>query len=582
MKNKGTLKKVLRYIGKQKLLIPLSLLSALINVALTLYIPILVGNAIDLAVGKGDVDFHGIGNTVIKIIVSLALAALFQWIMSAINNRIVYHVIRDVRNDAFSKLERLPLSYIDSNPHGDTVSRIISDTEQFAEGLLLGFTQLFTGVITILGTLLLLFAINWKIAIVVALLTPLSLFIARFIAKRTHSMFTLQAKMKAEETSLINEMMGNQKTVIAFSREGDVSEQFDTVNEKLGNATLRAIFFSSITNPSTRFVNNLVYAAVALVGAISVVSTAGVAVPFTVGMLSCLLSYATKYTGPFNEISGVIAEFQHALVCAGRVMTLIEEPGEAPDAENAPILSSPEGNVSFSSVDFSYSKEKPLIEALSFDVKAGSRVAIVGPTGSGKTTLINLLMRFYDTDAGQITVDGENISRVTRHSLRSSFGMVLQDTWLMGGTVRDNIAYGKPDASDEEIIAVARASHAHSFIKRLPDGYDTVLSEGGGNLSQGQRQLICIARIMLTMPPMLILDEATSSIDTRTELKIQDAFMKLIRGRTSFIVAHRLSTIKDADLILVMNGGKIVETGNHESLLAKGGFYASLYNSQFS
>lgn len=582
MKNKGTLKKVLRYIGKQKLLIPLSLLSALINVALTLYIPILVGNAIDLAVGKGDVDFRGIGNTVVKIIVSLALAALFQWIMSAINNRIVYHVIRDVRNDAFSKLERLPLSYIDSNPHGDTVSRIISDTEQFAEGLLLGFTQLFTGVITILGTLLLLFAINWKIAIVVALLTPLSLFIARFIAKRTHSMFTLQAKMKAEETSLINEMMGNQKTVIAFSREGDVSKQFDRVNEKLGNATLRAIFFSSITNPSTRFVNNLVYAAVALVGAISVVSTAGAAVPFTVGMLSCLLSYATKYTGPFNEISGVIAEFQHALVCAGRVMTLIEEPGEAPDAENAPVLSSPEGNVSFSSVDFSYSKEKPLIEALSFDVKAGSRVAIVGPTGSGKTTLINLLMRFYDTDAGQITVDGENISRVTRHSLRSSFGMVLQDTWLMGGTVRDNIAYGKPDASDEEIIAVARASHAHSFIKRLPDGYDTVLSEGGGNLSQGQRQLICIARIMLTMPPMLILDEATSSIDTRTELKIQDAFMKLIRGRTSFIVAHRLSTIKDADLILVMNGGKIVETGNHESLLAKGGFYASLYNSQFS
>ncbi len=582
MNNSGTLKKVLRYIGRQKLLIPFSLLSALINVALGLYIPILIGNAIDLAVGKGQVDFAAIGNIVIKIAAAIFIAAIAQWIMSAINNRIVYHVVRDVRCDAFRRIEKMPLSYIDSTPHGDIVSRVISDTDQFAEGLLLGFTQIFTGVLTILGTLVLLLLINWKIALVVVLLTPLSLFIARFIASKTHSMFSLQAKTKGEETALINEMMSNQKTLIAFSKEADARRRFDEVNERLGKASLRAIFFSSITNPATRFVNNLVYAAVALTGALSVVATAGAAVPFTVGELSCLLSYATKYTGPFNEISGVVAEFQHALVCAGRVMALIEEDCEIPDAKDAKELSSPEGKIEFSDVSFSYTEERPLIEGLSLKLRGGERVAIVGPTGCGKTTLINLLMRFYDVKGGSISIDGTDIRDIKRHSLRSAFGMVLQDTWLTKGTIKENIAYGRPDASDEEIVEAARASHAHSFIKRLPNGYDTELGEGGGNLSQGQRQLICIARIMLTLPPLLILDEATSSIDTRTELKIQDAFLKLMKGRTSFIVAHRLSTVREADLILVMKDGHILETGKHDELLQKGGFYATLYNSQFA
>ncbi len=582
MKKQTTLKKVLKYIGRQKLLIPFSLISALINVALGLYIPILIGNAIDLAIGEGKVLFEGIEEILLKIGVSIIIAAFAQWLMSAINNRIVYHVVKDVRVDAFKKLERLPLSYIDSKAHGDIVSRVISDTDQFAEGLLLGFTQIFTSILTIVGTLVLLLTINWKIGLVVALLTPLSLFIARFIANRTHSMFTEQAKAKANQTAFIGEMISNQKTVIAFSREDEAARDFDEINGKLGRASLRAIFFSSLTNPMTRFVNSLVYAAVALTGALSVVASAGTSLPFTVGELSCLLSYATKYAGPFNEISGVFAEFQHALVCAGRVLALIEEEGEIPDAENAAILTSPDGEVSFDNVSFSYTPEKPLIEALSLSVKGGERVAIVGPTGCGKTTLINLIMRFYDVNSGKISVDGFDVRDVTRESLRTNFGMVLQDTWLISGTIRDNIAFGKPDATDEEIIAAAKAAHAHSFIKRLKNGYDTEIGEGGGKLSQGQKQLICIARIMLTLPPMLILDEATSSIDTRTEMKIQDAFLSLMKGRTSFIVAHRLSTIREADIILVMKDGHILETGKHEELLSKGGFYAELYNSQFA
>ena len=582
MKNKTTLSRVLSYIGRQKLLIPFSLICALVNVALGLYIPILIGDAIDLAVDEGRVFFEGIEEILLKIGVSILIAALAQWLMSAINNRIVYHVVKDVRVDAFNKLERLPLSYVDTKPHGDIVSRVISDTDQFAEGLLLGFTQIFTSVLTIIGTLVLLLTINWKIGLVVALLTPLSLFIARFIAKRTHSMFAAQAKAKANQTAFIGEMLSNQKTVIAFSRENEAAEDFNKLNESLGKASLKAIFFSSLTNPLTRVVNSLVYAAVALTGAISVVATAGTSLPFTVGELSCLLSYATKYAGPFNEISGVFAEFQHALVCAGRVLELIEEKGEVPDAENALVLSSPKGDVSFDNVSFSYTPEKPLIEALSLSVKGGERVAIVGPTGCGKTTLINLIMRFYDVNSGKISVDGADVRDVTRESLRTNFGMVLQDTWLISGTIRDNIAFGKPDATDEEIIAAAKAAHAHSFIKRLKDGYGTEIGEGGGKLSQGQKQLICIARIMLTLPPMLILDEATSSIDTRTEMKIQDAFLSLMKGRTSFIVAHRLSTIREADIILVMKDGHIMETGKHEELLAKGGFYAELYNSQFA
>ena len=582
MKNKETLAKVLKYIGKQKLLIPFSLLSALINVALGLYIPILIGEAIDLAIAEGNVIFDGIEKILAKIGISIVIAALAQWVMSAINNRIVYHVVKDVRVDAFKKLESLPLSYIDKKAHGDIVSRVISDTDQFAEGLLIGFTQIFTSVLTIAGTLVLLLTINWKIGLVVALLTPLSLFIARFIANRTHSMFEEQAKAKARQTAYIGEMISNQKTVIAFSREKSTSEEFNKINENLGNASLRAIFFSSLTNPMTRFVNSLVYAAVALTGALSVIATSATALPFTVGELSCLLSYATKYTGPFNEISGVFAEFQHALVCAGRVLELIEEESEIPDKENAITLESPNGEVSFDKVSFSYTAEKPLIEALSLSVKGGERVAIVGPTGCGKTTLINLIMRFYDVNSGKISVDKNDIRDISRESLRTNFGMVLQDTWLISGTIRDNIAFGKPDATEEEIVSAAKAAHAHSFIKRLKNGYDTEIGEGGGKLSQGQKQLLCIARIMLTLPPMLILDEATSSIDTRTEMKIQDAFLSLMRGRTSFIVAHRLSTIREADIILVMKDGHILEMGKHEKLLEKGGFYSELYNSQFA
>ncbi len=584
MKNKRTIQQLFRYIGKQKLLIPISLISALINVALGLYIPILIGNAIDLAFGIGWQLFYEekFYNILWRIGISVIIAALAHWIMSAINNRIVYRVVRDVREDAFKKLEKLPISYIDSTPHGDIVSRVISDTDQFAEGLLLGFTQLFTGIMTIVGTLALLLAINWKIGLVVALLTPLSLFIARFIASRTHSMFREQAVCRGAQTAFINETISNQKTVLAFGHEEEASKSFDELNEKLGEASLKAIFFSSLTNPMTRFVNSLVYAAVALTGALSVISSAGSAAAFTIGELSCLLSYANKYTGPFNEISGVIAEFQNALVSAGRVMELIDEEPITADCEGARVLSSPEGNISFDNVSFSYVPERPLIEELNLRVEGGQRVAIVGPTGCGKTTLINLLMRFYDVNGGAISADGTDIREITRKSLRGNFGMVLQDTWLSGGSIKENIAFGKPEATDEEIIEAARASHAHSFIKRLPEGYNTVVGEGGGNLSQGQKQLISIARIMLTLPPMLILDEATSSIDTRTEMKIQDAFARLMKGRTSFIVAHRLSTIKEADIILVMKDGHILETGRHEELLAKGGFYATLYNSQFA
>ena len=576
----GTLKKVLQYIGKYRLLLPVSMLLALVTVALTLYVPRLIGNAIDLIVGEGNVDFDGIKKILIVSAILIFATALSQWLMSAINNRITFQVARDVRLDAFSKIEKLPLSYLDTKPQGELTSRIINDTEQFSEGLLLGFTQLFTGVLTILGTLVLLFYINWMVALVVVVLTPLSLFIAKFIASRTYNMFKLQSETKGEQTALIDEMIGNQKVVKAFAYEERALERFGEVNDRLGKASLRAIYFSSLTNPTTRFVYSVVYAAVALVGALMVISSSGDGL--SVGELATLLAYANQYTKPFNEISGVVTEFQNSLACASRVFELIEEPTEIPDGEGAKILGEATGNVTLSDVSFSYTKEKPLIENLSLDVKPGQRIAIVGPTGCGKTTLINLLMRFYDVNSGSIAVDGEDIRSVTRKSLRQNYGMVLQDTWLSSGTIKDNIRYGKPDATDEEIIAAAKAAHAHSFIKRLGNGYDTVVGEGGGNLSQGQKQLLSITRVMLTLPPMLILDEATSSIDTRTEMRIQKAFLTMMEGRTSFIVAHRLSTIREADVILVMRDGNIVEQGSHAELLQKNGFYAELYNSQFA
>ncbi len=580
-KKQSTLKKVLKYIGRYKLLLPLSLLMALITVLLTLYIPKLAGEAIDLIIGKGNVDFAGVERILTVALVLIGITALTQWIMSIINNKIAYSVAKDVRADAFMRIERLPLAYLDSKPQGDLVSRVISDTEQFSEGLLLGFTQLFTGVITIVGTLALLIVINWKIAIVVVVLTPLSLFIAKFIGSRTYNMFKLQSKTKGEQTALIDEVIGNQKLVLAFSREEKVTESFDEVNDRLGAVALRAIFFSSLTNPTTRFVNNIVYASVALVGAIMAITTAGEAGAVTAGMLTTLLAYVNQYTKPFNEISGIIAEFQNSLACAARVFELIEEPCESSDGELLE-LSDAEGNISLSNVAFSYVPEKPLIYGLNLDVTKGQRIAIVGPTGCGKTTLINLLMRFYDINEGSIRVDEADIRSVTRHSLRKNFGMVLQDTWLSGGTVKENIKFGKPDATDDEVIAAAKASHAHSFIKRLANGYDTVIGEGGGNLSQGQKQLLSITRVMLALPPMLILDEATSSIDTRTEMRIQKAFATMMVGRTSFIVAHRLSTVRDADVILVMRDGNIIEQGSHDELLKKGGFYSELYNSQFA
>ena len=579
---KGTIPKVWRYIRRYRLLLILSMLFAAATVAMTLYLPILIGNAIDLIVSPGHVDFPGIRSLLIKIGIIAGCTGLTQWIMNMLNNRITYHIIRDVRQEAFGKLQILPLSYLDAHPSGSILSRIIADVDQFADGLLMGFTQLFTGVVTILGTLLFMLSISWKITLAVVLLTPLSLFIARFIARRTYSMFRQQSQVRGEQTALIDEMIGNQKVVQAFSHQAESMEQFDEINDRLARCSLQATFFSSITNPATRFVNSVVYASVALTGALMCISTAGAAVPFTVGQLSCFLSYANQYTKPFNEISGVITELQNALACAARIFELIEETPQIPDQADAAELEHVAGNLSISDVSFSYVPDRKLIEHLNLIVKPGQRIAIVGPTGCGKTTVINLLMRFYDVDQGSISVEGKDIRNVTRHSLRSSYGMVLQETWLKAGTIRENICMGKPDATEEELLQASKAAHAHSFIKRLPQGYNTVIGEDGGSLSQGQKQLLCIARVMLCLPPMLILDEATSSIDTRTELKIQEAFSRMMQGRTSFIVAHRLSTIREADVILVMQDGHIIEQGNHDTLLAKNGFYANLYNSQFA
>lgn len=573
--SKSTLKKVLRYVGRYKIHLFVSIFLAAASVALSLYIPVLAGKAIDTAIGAGKVDFAALMPYLYRIGIVALITAAMQWVMNTLNNRITFRVVRDIRNAAMEKIQTLPLSYIDSKPSGDTVSRIISDADQFADGLLMGFTQLFTGVVTILGTLGFMLSIDWKITLAVVILTPLSLFVARFIAKRTHSMFRLQAKTRGEQTAYVEETVGNKKVVTAFSREEKSLEEFDEINERYAKYSLKAIFFSSLTNPCTRFVNSMVYAAVGLLGAIAVINET-----ITVGELSCFLSYANQYTKPFNEISGVIAELQNSFACAERLFELIEEEPQTPDSADAKVLCNVEGRVEIKKVAFSYSKDKELIKDLNLSVESGNRVAIVGPTGCGKTTLVNLLMRFYDVDGGEISVDGVDINTATRESLRKSYGMVLQDTWLKEGTVKENIAMGRPDATDEEIIEAAKASHAHSFIKRLPNGYDTVISDENSGLSQGQKQLLCIARVMLCLPPMLILDEATSSIDTRTEIRIQKAFTKMMQGRTSFIVAHRLSTIKNADVILVMKNGNIVEQGNHAELMEKGGFYSELYNSR--
>ena len=576
-KQKATLVKVLRYLKPYWFYLGLSLVLAAVSVALTLYVPKLTGRAIDHIIARGQVDFPAILAVLKQIAIAIAVTALAQWIMNICNNKMTYHIVRDIRNEAFRKIEILPLKYIDSHSYGEIVSRVIADVDQFADGLLMGFTQFFTGVMTIAGTILFMLATNVGITFVVVLITPLSLFVAAFIAKKTFTMFRLQSETRGEQTALIDEMLGNQKVVQAFSHEEKAMEQFDEINERLQKCSLKAIFYSSITNPATRFVNNVVYTGVGLVGAL-----AAVAGRISVGDLSCLLSYANQYTKPFNEISGVVTELQNALACAGRIFDLIEEEPQTPEKEGAMHLNNIRGNVELSHVAFSYTPEQKLIEDFNLQVKPGQRVAIVGPTGCGKTTMINLLMRFYDVDSGQIRVEGTDIRDMTRKSLRAGYGMVLQDTWLKAGTIRENITMGKPDATEEEFIAAARASHAHSFIKRLPEGYDTVISEDGGSLSQGQKQLLCITRVMLCLPPMLILDEATSSIDTRTEMKIQEAFARLMEGRTSFIVAHRLSTIREADVILVMRDGKIVEQGRHEELLEKDGFYAGLYNSQFA
>ncbi|MCI7322863.1 MAG: ABC transporter ATP-binding protein/permease [Lachnospiraceae bacterium] len=574
-----TLGKVFRYMKHYIVLLILAILLATVSVALTLYFPILTGGAIDLILAKGQVDFAGILVLVKRGILVILVTAAAQWLMNMCNNRMTYKIVRDIRRDAFDKIEHLPLSYIDSHSHGDLVSRIIADVDTFADGLLMGFTQLFTGGATIVGTLLFMLSINVKITLVVVVLTPISLFVASFIAKRTYSMFRLQSKTRGEQTALIEEMVGNQKVVQAFNHEDEALEQFDEINERLQDCSLRATFFSSLTNPCTRFVNSLVYASVGITGAFAVILTGGA---FSVGNLSCFLTYANQYTKPFNEISGVITELQNALACASRIFELIEEPAEQPDAEDAFVLTKADGHVDVEHVYFSYTREQKLIEDFNLHVEPGQRVAIVGPTGCGKTTLINLLMRFYDPNSGVIKVSGHDIMGMTRESLRSNYGMVLQETWLKKGTIRENICMGRPEATEEEMIAAAKASHAHSFIKRLPQGYDTVIGEDGGSLSQGQKQLLCIARVMLCLPPMLILDEATSSIDTRTEIRIQKAFLTMMEGRTTFIVAHRLSTIREADVILVMKDGKIIEQGNHDTLLKKNGFYANLYNSQFA
>ncbi len=573
----GTIKKILSYLKKYWFLIGVSLLLATVSVALTLYVPILAGNAIDLIVEPGNVEMPGILVLLRRIVLIMLLTAVAQWIMNICNNKITYYVIKDIRESAFRKIEILPLKYIDNHSTGEVVSRVIADVDTFADGLLMGFTQLFTGVITILGTLFFMLMTNVTITLVVVLITPVSLFVARFIAKKTYSMFQEQSVTRGEQTGLIDEVIGNQKVVKAFSQEKQVTERFEEINKRLEKCSLRAVFFSSLTNPCTRFVNSLVYAGVGLSGAMIAIGHG-----ITVGRLSCFLSYANQYTKPFNEISGVITELQNAIACAARVFELIEEEPQVADAEDARIFENVEGNLSLKDVCFSYVPEKPLIHDFNLAVNAGQRIAIVGPTGCGKTTVINLLMRFYDINSGSIQVEGTDIRNAARSSLRRQYGMVLQDTWLRAGTIRDNITTGKPDATMEEIIEAAKASHAHSFIKRLPDGYDTVIGEDGGSLSQGQKQLLCITRVMLCLPPMLILDEATSSIDTRTEIRIQKAFTRMMEGRTSFIVAHRLSTIREADVILVMKDGNIIEQGNHNTLLAQGGFYAQLYNSQFA
>ena len=571
----GTLRKVMHYLKRYWLLMTLSILFAGLTVAMTLYIPILVGRAVDLIVGPGAVDFAGIARILKEGCVIILATALLQWLMNMINNKITYQVVRDVRNEAFEKIQELPLRYLDRHPSGEVVSRIIADVDQFADGLLMGFTQLFTGAATILGTLVFMLTINVWITLLVVVLTPLSLFVAKFIATHTYDMFRLQSETRAEQTGLIDEMIGSQKVVQAFAMEERIQEQFDEIDRRLEKCSLKAIFYSSLTNPGTRFVNNLVYACVALAGALAAIG--GV---MTVGGLSTFLSYANQYTKPFNDISSVVTELQNSLACAARIFELIEEPSQVPDAADAEELKGAAGQVELEHVYFSYVKEKPLIEDLNLSVKPGRRIAIVGPTGCGKTTLINLLMRFYDVDEGSIRMDGKDLRHLTRKSLRSAYGMVLQDTWLKSGTIRENILMGKPDATEEEMIRAAKEAHADSFIRRLPAGYDTVIQEDVGSLSQGQKQLLCISRVMLCLPPVLILDEATSSIDTRTEIRIQKAFQRMMEGRTSFVVAHRLSTIRESDVILVMKDGHIIEQGNHEELLRKNGFYAKLYNSQ--
>ena len=572
---KATLTRVLHKIRPYSLFVVCSLIVAAVSVAAQLYIPILCGDAIDLMLGKGNVDFAGVGRIIVEVLVVAVVAAFAQWLLSVCNNRITFSVSRDLRNEALRKIQTLPLSYLDSHPSGDIVSRMVADVDTFADGLLMGFTQLFSGVLTILGTLLFMLSENVVITLVVVCITPLSLLVASFLAKRSYKYFQGQSSVRGEQTALVNEMIEGQKVVQAFGHEAESLDAFDEVNGRLQDVSLKAIFFSSMTNPATRFVNNIVYAGVGLVGALYAVRGG-----ITIGQLSVFLNYANQYTKPFNEISGVVTELQNALACAARVFELLDADDQIPEAENAAVLQ-PDGHVQLEDVSFRYLPDRPLIEGLSLDVKPGQRIAIVGPTGCGKTTLINLLMRFYDVNGGSIKVSGTDIRDVTRASLRGSYGMVLQDTWLRAGTVRENIAYGKPDATLEEVVAAARAAHADSFIRRLPDGYDTVIAEDGGNISQGQKQLLCIARVMRCLPPMLILDEATSSIDTRTEVRIQKAFARMMQGRTSFIVAHRLSTIREADVILVMKDGHIVEQGNHDELLAAGGFYAKLYNSQF-
>ncbi|MBD5528800.1 MAG: ABC transporter ATP-binding protein [Lachnospiraceae bacterium] len=576
----ATMRKVLHYIKKYWLLVGLSLVLAAVIVVLTLYVPILTGEAVDLIVDKGLVDMPGILVILTRIAIAMVLTAAAQWTMNTVNNHITYHVIQDIRQDAFHKLENLPLKYLDAQSYGDIVSRVIADVDTFADGLLMGFTQLFTGVLTIFGTLFFMLFYNVPIALVVICITPVSFLVAKFIATKTYTMFKEQSETRGEQTALVEEMVGNQKIVKTFSQEEAVTEQFREINGRLEKCSLKAIFYSSLTNPCTRFVNSLVYAGVGIFGAMVVIKTRGIG--FSVGRLSCFLSYANQYTKPFNEISGVITELQNAIACAARIFELIEEEPQIPDAVNARTLTDAQGNVQLEHVYFQYVPDKKLIQDFNLCVKPGQRVAIVGPTGCGKTTVINLLMRFYDVDQGCIRVDGTDIRDLTRGSLRTSYGMVLQETWLRAGTILDNIRMGNPQATEEEVVTAAKAAHAHSFIKRLPEGYHTVITEDGGSLSQGQKQLLCIARVMLCLPPMLILDEATSSIDTRTEIRIQKAFARMMEGRTSFIVAHRLSTIREADIILVMRDGNIIEQGSHESLLAQGGFYKDLYNSQFA